>query len=120
MEIILLTRFDQLDPFIDLHVAMRVNAIGVYGGNAPGLNSPAPAFTSVIDHFINLVEKANDVPLAASQVPRSFSLEQNYPNPFNPSTRIEYTLAVAGGQGQVAGGRSEGPEKRGLGFGTRD
>lgn len=28
--------------------------------------------------------------------PLSFSLEQNYPNPFNPSTRINYSVPVAG------------------------
>jgi len=72
--------------------SMRVNAIGVYGGNAPGLNSPAPAFTSVIDYFVNLVEKANDVPLAAPEVPRSFSLAQNYPNPFNPTTGVRFQV----------------------------
>ncbi len=42
------------------------------------------------------------VPLA-SAVPEGFKLEQNYPNPFNPSTRIQYTVGVASGRGQVAG-----------------
>jgi flagellar hook assembly protein FlgD len=29
-------------------------------------------------------------------LPTDFTLEQNYPNPFNPSTRIDFSLPVAG------------------------
>jgi hypothetical protein len=30
------------------------------------------------------------------QVPNSYALDQNYPNPFNPSTKIQYSIPVAG------------------------
>ncbi len=44
---------------------------------------------------------AASVPPAAT-VPTGTALSQNYPNPFNPATRIQYTVGVASGKGQVA------------------
>ncbi|MFA6540498.1 MAG: T9SS type A sorting domain-containing protein [Bacteroidota bacterium] len=40
-----------------------------------------------------LVLKVNPV---SENMPQNFSLGQNYPNPFNPSTKISYTVSVAG------------------------
>jgi hypothetical protein len=35
-------------------------------------------------------------PSGSAGVPASYALGQNYPNPFNPSTRIDFSLPVAG------------------------
>ena len=37
----------------------------------------------------------DEIPVAASELPLSFSLSQNYPNPFNPVTVIDFTLPEA-------------------------
>jgi hypothetical protein len=31
-----------------------------------------------------------------SEIPTAYNLGQNYPNPFNPSTKIDYSIAIAG------------------------
>jgi len=31
-----------------------------------------------------------------NSIPTAFTLSQNYPNPFNPTTRIDYSIALAG------------------------
>ncbi len=50
-----------------------------------------PAFLWLAQYVKN---NPMSVPVAASGVPSTFTLDQNYPNPFNPSTRIGYTLPV--------------------------
>jgi hypothetical protein len=46
-----------------------------------------------------LSEMITSVPLPSLVHPAPFNLSQNYPNPFNPVTRIQYTVAGAGGSG---------------------
>jgi hypothetical protein len=73
------------------------NDMGAYGG--PG--------RKVIGTFLTSTPRES-----GSVVPNSFYLSQNYPNPFNPTTDIEFTVPLLGGQatgppesrgGQVSG-----------------
>ncbi len=76
----------------------KIKRVDLTGSNPMEL---AGDFFSVTGLDVDYNPSAADVKLASEQ-PERFEFEQNYPNPFNPSTRIQYTVGVAGGKGQVA------------------
>ncbi len=41
-----------------------------------------------------LVTSVNEI--SENEIPTDYVLSQNYPNPFNPTTKIEYSIPVAG------------------------
>lgn len=74
---------------------LTVRHVGPFLVNA---GSPPPAFTGVVDYFLNtafpLVPSISGGPRESEHVPADFILLQNYPNPFNPTTVIQFGLPV--------------------------
>jgi hypothetical protein len=86
------------------YAMMYPGADTVNGGSSPldneggfGINhnfiltdGPDIVINNFFGNFVVGVEKVDDL------IPAKFELSQNYPNPFNPSTKITYTVPVAG------------------------
>ena len=65
-----------------------------YNGDAPDMGAfetgNPPMEYGVKAYMITSIDNEN------TNIPNGFSLSQNYPNPFNPTTKINFTIPVAG------------------------
>ncbi len=106
-----------LSPFfVDATDFVSIDTMGVRGPRKPDGNLPDLPFMHLAQGS-DLIDSGTDVGLPFigsapdlgcfesdwptsvddnANVPDVFALEQNYPNPFNPSTRIRFTIPVAG------------------------